>query len=417
MKKLLIISPISFHNKIGQAGHKTLNYYTSKFENDFDVTVLSLADTWNDDFRLMVKDHPTAKFIGDYKKKTKIQSLIDYMLFNHLYPKLKLISPKYYISNGFHKRRLKRILNSTENLSQFDYVLLEFTPMIFQVDLLKQYLPNVKFVASCVDVTFLSVERWLNQFSCKYYKQMYLSKFKNLEIKAISKCDLIVTQNEKDLLLLKNEINDESKLHAFQPYYDHYHYNPTSPDGIMFFGAIGRKENMESVKWFLSHVWAKIEQSESKTLKFYIVGGGITNEFKKYCKSYHNVIITGFVNDPTEYFNKSVAMVVPLIYGAGIKVKSIEAMASGIPLISNEIGIEGIPVKRGKEYIYCESSKDWLDAINLVVSNKSIRDSLSRNEQNFVKEQFDLEKSYTDYKDRINKLRVGHEVFNYYSTI
>lgn len=404
-RKLFIISPVTFYNNIGQAGHKTLNYYTSKFENDFDVTVLSLADRWTDDFQLMVKDHPSVKFVGNSRKKSILQRGVDYVLFKYIYPKLKFLNPKYYISNGFNKRRLKKLLKSTDNLNQIDYVLVEFTPMIFQIKLLKKKLPNAKFIASCHDVTFLSVERWLKTNNVLISNAKFYQSFKHLELQALNQFDLVVTHNIKDEeLLMKDNSFTCKELHVINPYFDTYNSITKEPDGIVFFGAMNRKENLDSLIWFLQNVWAKISESHLSYLKLYVIGGGVTNSLRKACNYYKNIIITGFVLDPTTYFNKSFAMVVPLQFGAGIKVKSIEAMASGIPLISNEIGIEGIPAVAGKDYMHCETYDEWIDAVDSVCKDIDLRKSLTSNGLNLVNTYFNLERSYIDYKNRICKL-------------
>ena len=405
MKKLLIISPAAFYNNVGQAGHKTLNFYTSKFENDFDVTVLSLADTWKDDFRLMIDDHPKATIIGDYKKKTKLQSLIDYTLFNHIYPKLKKICPSYYVSSGFLRRKLTRLLKQMESRDTFDYVLVEFTSAILQINLLKKYFPKAKFIASCHDVTFLSVERWLKTNSVWISKDKYYQSFKKLELNALNQYDLVVTHNEKDAQLLKRENTFSCKeLHVINPYYDTYNVVENEPDGIVFFGAMKRKENIDSLIWFLQYVWKEVSEMDLPDLKFYVVGGGVTDDLRKSCVDYKNVNITGFVLDPTPYFNKSYAMVVPLQYGAGVKVKSIEALASGIPLISNEIGIEGISAIRGTDYLHCENTSDWINSIRQIVQNKSLRCSLGTNSVAFINKNYCLNQSYNSYLNRIKSL-------------
>lgn len=404
-QKLLIIAPAAFYNNVGQAGHKTLNYYTSKFENDFDVTVLSTADAWSDDFRMMEKDHPGVTVIGDFKQKTKLQKLIDYMLFNHIYPKLKTIYPSYYLTGGFFKRRLASILNKVESKDTYDYVLVEFTSAILQINLIKKYFPKAKFIASCHDVTFLSVERWLKTNSLWISKDKYYQSFKKLELNALNQYDLVVTQNQKDIELLnQEELFACKELHVINPYYDTYSVVKDAPDGIVFFGAMKRKENIDSLIWFLQNVWKDISEMYLPDLKLYVVGGGVTDDLRKSCGLYKNVIITGFVLDPTPYFNKSFAMIVPLQYGAGIKVKSIEALFAGIPLISNKIGIEGISAMNGKEYLHCETPSEWINNIKEIVGNTELYHTLSVNGRVFADSFFNLKNSYTNYSAKIKSL-------------
>jgi len=405
MKKLLIISPCAFHNKVGQAGHKTLNFYVSKFSVNFDVTVLSLADYWKKDFELMIQDHPNVQFIANRKKKNILQRLRDSLLMHKIYPFVKMFNPIYYLSNGLNKRRLHYLLKKIDNPEQLNYVLVEFTSMIFQYNVIQSYFPHAKFIASCHDVSFLSVERWLNSNKVWMSKKNYYQSFKELEIKALNQYDLVVPHNVKDAELLRREVSFSSeKLHVINPYFDRYTVKATNPDGIVFFGAMKRKENLDSLYWFLQNVWKEVSESHQPDLKLYVVGGGDTDSLKLICEKYKNVVVTGFVLDPTPYFNKSFAMVVPLQYGAGIKVKSIEALAAGIPLISNQIGIEGIPATKGSDYLHCEKPAEWIDSILEITENRELFLLLSQNGKKLTDEKFNLEKSYQDYKSRINSL-------------
>lgn len=404
-KKLLFVVPIAFYNNVGQAGHKTVNYYLSRFSKDFDVTVLSSIDTWTEEFKLMQKDHPEVKFVGNDRRKNFMQKVYARILFKIIYAFCKKISPYYYASNGFLKRRLNRLLVKIPNPHEFDYVIVEFTSMILYVDLIKQFFTNSKLIASCHDVTFLAVERWLKNHSIFISPKKYAQNFKFIEIQALKKFDLVVTQSIKDIQLLQQNSSFKTEaLHVINPYYDVYKILYKDPDGFLFFGAMKRKENIDSLYWFLENVWGQIPEEKMAGVKLYVVGGGISNDLRRFVEKYKNVVVTGFVLDPTAYFNKSIAMVVPLLYGGGVKVKSIEALAAGLPLISNRIGIEGIHAKNGDEYIHCESPDEWVDALCRLMDSEEERILLSNNGKRFSSKEYNLNVSYDAYKSRILNL-------------
>jgi len=404
-KKLLFVVPIAFHNNVGQAGHKTVNYYLSRFKEDFDVTVLSSIDTWAEEFKSMQKDHPEVEFVGNNHRKNVLQKVYARILFKIIYAFCKKISPFYYTSNGFLRRRLQRLLAEIPNPHEFEYVIVEFTSMILYVDLIKRFFANSKLIASCHDVTFLAVERWLKNHRVIISPVKYAQKFKTIEIQALKKFDLVVTQNTKDIQLLRQKGGlTTNLLHVINPYYDVYQFVPNEPDGFLFFGAMKRQENIDSVCWFLEHVWGNMPNENVDGIKFYVVGGGVSDDLRRVAEKYKNVVLTGFVADPTPFFNKSFAMVVPLIYGGGIKVKSIEALGAGMPLISNRIGIEGIPAKDGEEYVHCESPDEWIAALCRLIEDKDERTLLSVMGKRFASREYNLEMSYDAYKSSILNL-------------
>lgn len=95
-------------------------------------------------------------------------------------------------------------------------------------------------------------------------------------------------------------------------------------------------------------------------------------------------------------------MVAPLVLGAGIKVKIIEALSSGIPVLTNEIGIEGIHAETGRDYLLCRTPEEYAEAIQKAANGKL--DSIGENGRKFVSTQFNVEGSIENYKKRIVNL-------------
>ena len=102
--------------------------------------------------------------------------------------------------------------------------------------------------------------------------------------------------------------------------------------------------------------------------------------------------ITGFVENVEPYFETALCSLVPLLLGAGIKVKVLESMSAGVPVLTNNIGIEGIPAKDGLEYLHCETADDYISAITKLAGDEKLRNLLSENGRKFIKETFDYER-------------------------
>lgn len=401
MENILFITSTHFHNKIGSGGGKTINYYVNKFSRDYSTTVVDIGDPDNNSLR-MYEQYPHVKFVLFDKKKNILEKMRDYLLCRHIYLVLKNYIPFYYISNGFIKRRLKYLLSQIKNKDNINYVFVEMTPVILHINLIKSFFPNAVFIASCHDVTSQSVQRWLGVSQNILFKNRYLQSFKNLERSRLSKYDLLIPHNIKDKYFLQKELGlPENVIHSIAPYYDTYTFNSNKPNGIIFWGNMGRAENYNAVTWFLENVWRKLKEKLNKELIFYIVGDGLTDEAESYLNKYQDVVLTGFVDDPSIYFSKAYAMIVPLLTGAGIKIKTIEGLASGIPVISNNTGIEGIPARDNIEYLHCETANEWISAIIRIIDDKKLRDKLIVNAKVVISEHFKLEESYIKYKNRI----------------
>lgn len=82
-------------------------------------------------------------------------------------------------------------------------------------------------------------------------------------------------------------------------------------------------------------------------------------------------------------------MVVPLLSGSGMRIKMIEGMAYGKPIVSTTIGAEGIPVSDGINSLLKDTPEDFAIAITGLLKNPGQKENLQKNARIFVEEYFD----------------------------
>ena len=406
MAKLLFISPTAVHNNISHAGGKTVNYYLKRFDLDEDFEVaFAYTGSDSDDFKSMKKQYPYLKIITAFKKKILLAKIFDRIRFKAVYPILKKIYPRYYITNNYSQALLSLCLQNTQRANFYpDIIIAEFTGTIFGINSIKRAFPNSLTVASAHDITYQSVKRYLQTTKKNgLFADLYYENFKKNELKCLNAFDVVVTLNKKDSDILKNEPNyTTKKTVSLAPYYDTYNLSPgVKQSSIVYFGAMRRIENSNAVNWFLSNVWPIINRKYGGEINFVIVGGGLTAGLKQRFLTFPNVSVAGFVANPVPIFNDAFCFIVPLQLGAGIKVKVLDAMSSGIPVVTNHVGIEGIPASPGIDYMHCVTIDDYVTSISKLKDNKVFRNSLSKNAQEIVKTNFDLEKNYVKYKEML----------------
>ena len=79
----------------------------------------------------------------------------------------------------------------------------------------------------------------------------------------------------------------------------------------------------------------------------------------------------GFVEDPYDIIANARALIAPLFKGAGVKVKAIEALASGTPVIGTEVAQEGVPLVADNSLVTCNTAAEFIHAIlNFKISNE-----------------------------------------------
>jgi len=81
-----------------------------------------------------------------------------------------------------------------------------------------------------------------------------------------------------------------------------------------------------------------------------MVIGKCPDDIREKYKNNVNVIFTGRVDNLTMYIRKSQIFLSPILYGTGIKTKILEAMSMNVPVVTNDVGSEGIAANDGKEF-------------------------------------------------------------------
>lgn len=129
---------------------------------------------------------------------------------------------------------------------------------------------------------------------------------------------------------------------------------------IIFFGKWARADNTVGLQWFFDKVFIYMD----KSIKVIIIGTGLPMEMIKQLKGYKNVEYKGFVENPYQIIADSLLVISPLFSGAGVKVKVVESLACGTPVLGTPIAFEGIDKKFEKFMLEAEVPEDYIRSIN-----------------------------------------------------
>lgn len=131
-------------------------------------------------------------------------------------------------------------------------------------------------------------------------------------------------------------------------------------DYFVFFGDWGRVENSEALEWFMDNVYPKL----SKEISFKVIGGGRMPVELKQKITQANIEYLGFVDDPYKIIANAKAEIASLHMGAGVKVKCVEALGSGTPIIGTEVAFEGIGERYRNAMFEANTAEEYIDIIS-----------------------------------------------------
>ena len=247
-------------------------------------------------------------------------------------PSLKNCLSKPFFNLFFTKRFDKSILKQIQEIAEnFDMLYFDFS----QVHIYSLFVNHPNKVLMCHDVIS-------QKFSRK--GKIFLPWIKLCEKKLLCSASKIITFSRKDCDVIKKEYGLNSTAINFYLKNGRFDYEKSNISEIenkfCFYGAWNRTENSTGFEWFLENVYPKL--LDSADFQFVVIGGGMTERLKSKISAYKNFKILGFVENPVVEIAKCQALVAPLFKGAGVKVKVIDALSSGTPVIGTEIAFEGI---------------------------------------------------------------------------
>jgi polysaccharide biosynthesis protein PslH len=149
------------------------------------------------------------------------------------------------------------------------------------------------------------------------------------------------------------------------------HSKPT----ILFVGSMDYHANVDAVRWFSRVSWPQIALNHPE-MQFMIVGRNPRPEVRALASD--RIHVTGTVDDVRPFYAPALAVVVPLRSGSGTRLKILEAMAAGVPVVSTRLGAEGLEVEDGAHLLLADSGQEIASAVNRVASSTELQVRLSQ---------------------------------------
>jgi len=304
----------------------------------------------------------------------------------------------------YKSRRLSDALMEELLSVKYDLVVLDHLHMFIYFDLIKSVYSG-PIVIRAHNVEYEIIHYYYRKevnFLLKPLIYWQYHKMKAYEISAINKCNycFFISENDRKKVLSGVTPDDVGVLPVAlldngypKIFFDENIINTKvvsdSDKHILFLGSFDWYPNVEGLLWFYEKIFVRLSRQYSN-IYLNVVGKNPTDEIKNIER--YNINVTGYVDDVDIYYEKSHIFIVPLFSGSGIRIKILQAMYVGIPIVSTSKGCEGIDVNDGRDIMIADTEYDFYAKIEHLISDDMIYKSISSNSRKSVKEKYSSER-------------------------
>lgn len=310
------------------------------------------------------------------------------------------LSLRSFLITGHTNQQMKKEIQRELNEFQFDlihvetsYVMQNIPSIAIPLVLVEhniEYLVYKRFADNAP--LFLKPLLYIDVLKLKYWEEKMWQKatklvaVSNIEKKVMSKIrsDVIVVSNGVDL--------DRFKIKDLR-------FKNTKEKTILFIGEFKWVQNRDAIEWILKEIWPKLRAefipSMTSGIKLWIVGRQIPASVRKLTSDKSVIFDENAPRETEKIYEKSDLLIAPIRIGGGTSFKILEAMATGVPVITTDLG-NAIGAKDNLEIVIANDSDEFVRKIRELFANEKFSNVISENARKLVEEKYNWKKISQD---------------------
>jgi len=199
--------------------------------------------------------------------------------------------------------------------------------------------------------------------------------------------NLVVSELDRSLL---SEIAPGARFTVVPNGVDTAYFHAMPPNAshrVVFAGRLDQYSNRDAILHFAAHAWPGIrERFADATLD--VLGMNPPPELVAMAGRDASIRVHGFVPDVRPYFAEAAVAVCPIRDGGGTRVKILDNLAMGKPIVSTSISVEGIDVVPGRDFLVADSPAEFVEQVARIFGDARLRKSLSENSRRLAEARY-----------------------------
>lgn len=311
---------------------------------------------------------------GTVNTKTSIKGAISHLIRNK----------SYNITRFYDEKVADKIKQELEK-GEYDIAILESVYLLPYLQLFKD--KDIKVIARTHNVEhqiWASMSENTNSFVKTWYFQKLAKQLMKYEVQELAKVNGIISITEDDAKFFQQfepEVMTTAIPTAVKTNFPPADY---SKSDFYFLGAMDWKPNQEGIQWMLN----KVIPEGLKGTRFFIGGKSL----KKDELNHPSVENCGEIKNAIDFITDHGICIIPMQSGSGLKIKLLENMAMGKPIITTSEGVRGVNITNEKEVLIADDPDEFRELMYKLHLDEKLRKKLGTQSKLYIRNNYSEEK-------------------------
>ncbi|GHO50129.1 glycosyltransferase family 4 protein [Ktedonospora formicarum] len=218
---------------------------------------------------------------------------------------------------------------------------------------------------------------------------------RRLEGEECRRADVVLAVSEEDKMALREVGGETLPVEVVPITVDAQHFaslyatRAPLPMHILTIGTLFWPPNSEGILWWLRDGFPRL-RTLCPEAAYDIVGARPPRALQALAEQLDGVQMHGYVADAEPFWREASVLMVPLLSGGGVRVKILEAMAMGVPVVSTTVGCEGLAIRDGEHLLIADTPQDLAQACARVLQDRELERTLAHNARELILERYDV---------------------------
>ncbi|MGG7178111.1 glycosyltransferase [Clostridium paraputrificum] len=392
MKRILVATHVKFWHK-SEGGEQRIQNIMELFnENGNEMVLLFVGSLGRTERRDLLINFPKVKiYTTENGQKDKIKSILKkFKIFKKINTKIK--NTKDYTLDDYYSMKDSRIFNEVVLKEKPDVIWIEMIRLAYLISDNKNIIDgNMHTVVDTLDVMH---ER------CKLFSINNQKSWVNIseeeERKVLDIFDTVVAIQDTDKKKFEKMLNKNNVITVLhKPKVEKLPFRVSDRINITYIAA-GNISNVDSIKGFINSVWNKLYLKFGDKIRLNIYG-----KVSEYLDDVNEagVSIKGFAENLRDVYCESDIIINPVLFGSGLKIKNVEAICYGKPLVTTSIGAEGIETGVNKGFILADDIDDQYIYMERLIIDDKFREKISNEAYLYSLNKFNTKNIYSELRE------------------